>query len=77
MDAAGQRTIALMAQGSHTTVVWNPGAAMPDLPDDTFRQMWCVEAAQVLSPVTVAAGERWVGWQQFDVASDAVARVRQ
>ncbi|MDP3520066.1 MAG: D-hexose-6-phosphate mutarotase [Hydrogenophaga sp.] len=59
------------------TVVWNPGAAMPDLPDDTFRHMLCVEAAQVLSPVTVAAGERWVGWQQFDVASDAVARVRQ
>lgn len=76
VDAGHELTVSQSPTWGHT-VVWNPGAAMPDLPDDTFRQMWCVEAAQVLSPVTVAAGERWVGWQQFDVASDVVARVRQ
>lgn len=54
------------------TVVWNPGAAMADLPGEGFRRMLCVEAAQVLAPVTVAPGARWVGWQQFDVvAGDA------
>jgi glucose-6-phosphate 1-epimerase len=76
IDGAHELVVSQSPTWGHT-VVWNPGAAMPDLPDDTFRQMWCVEAAQVLSPVTLAAGERWVGWQQFDVASDVVARVRQ
>lgn len=49
------------------TVVWNPGAALPDLPHAAHRQMLCVEAAQVWAPVVVAAGQRWSGWQQFDV----------
>ena len=51
------------------TVVWNPGAALPDLPHAAHRQMLCVEAAQVWAPVVVAAGQRWSGWQQFDVAT--------
>jgi glucose-6-phosphate 1-epimerase len=48
-------------------VVWNPGGGLPDLPEAHHRHMLCVEAAQVLAATTVAAGERWVGWQQFDV----------
>jgi glucose-6-phosphate 1-epimerase len=51
------------------TVVWNPGGPMPDLPGEAHRRMLCVEAAQVLQPVAVAAGGRWHGWQQFDVAA--------
>lgn len=65
----GTRTLSITQSSSWGhTVVWNPGAAMPDLPGQTYRQMLCVEAAQVLSPVTLAAGERWAGWQQLDVA---------
>ena len=65
----GARTLKITQSPSWgQTVVWNPGAAMPDLPGQAYRQMLCVEAAQVLSPVTVAAGTRWAGWQQFDVA---------
>lgn len=61
VDAAGQRTIALMAQGSHTTVVWNPGpaiaAAMADLPDEGYRRFVCVETANAADEViTVAPG---------------------
>lgn len=67
IDGAHQLTISQSPSWAET-VVWNPGAAMPDLPGDSYRQMLCVEAAQVLSPVTLAAGERWSGWQQFDVA---------
>jgi glucose-6-phosphate 1-epimerase len=51
------------------TVVWNPGAAkcagLSDMPGDGWRHMLCVEAAQVMPPVTVAAGARWQGWQRF------------
>ena len=53
------------------TVVWNPGAArcgrLSDMPPDGFARMLCVEAAQVMTPVEVAAGEAWQGWQRFTV----------
>lgn len=53
------------------TVVWNPGAALcarlPDMPGDGFSRMVCVEAAQVMAPVVVAAGQTWQGWQRLTV----------
>jgi glucose-6-phosphate 1-epimerase len=56
------------------TVVWNPGrdkcAAMVDLPSDGFAHFLCVEAAQALSPITVAAAANWQGWQRFRVLGD-------
>jgi len=54
------------------TVVWNPGAeraaTLADLPPDGWRSYLCVEAAQVLAPVTVPAGGQWSGWQALQVA---------
>ena len=51
------------------TVVWNPGpdkcATLADMPDDDWRQMLCIEAAQIAHPVRVAPGEEWVGMQQL------------
>ncbi len=51
-------------------VVWNPGralcASLPDMPDDGYRSMLCVEAAKVDTPVLLAPGQRWQGWQQFE-----------
>ncbi len=53
------------------TVVWNPGdvlsARLADLPDDGYRHMLCVEAAAVDTPVALAPGETWQGWQQLTV----------
>jgi glucose-6-phosphate 1-epimerase len=53
------------------TVVWNPAEALcarlADMPDDGWRQMLCVEAAQVHAPITLPAGERWAGWQRLQV----------
>jgi glucose-6-phosphate 1-epimerase len=53
------------------TVVWNPAEALcarlADMPDDGWRQMLCVEAAQVYVPITVPAGGRWAGWQRLQV----------
>ena len=51
------------------TVVWNPGAAkgrlLSDMPADGYAHMLCVEAAQVMQPVTVEAGAQWQGWQRL------------
>ena len=56
------------------SVVWNPGAekcaAMADLPLDGFTHFVCVEAAQVFTPITVAAATNWQGWQRFQVLTD-------
>ncbi len=51
------------------TVVWNPGPALSqqlaDMPDDGYQHMLCVEAAQIDTPVQLAAGGQWQGWQQL------------
>lgn len=61
------RRLALSADGFADVVVWNPGAekaaALPDLGPEAWRQMLCVEAAQISQPVELAAGEEWVGRQ--------------
>jgi glucose-6-phosphate 1-epimerase len=51
------------------TVVWNPAqtlcSKLTDMPADGWRQMLCVEAAQVYQPITLPAGGRWEGWQRL------------
>jgi glucose-6-phosphate 1-epimerase len=39
----------------------------PDMPDDDWLQMLCVEAAQIGRPVTLAPGQEWVARQGFEV----------
>jgi glucose-6-phosphate 1-epimerase len=55
------------------TVVWNPAQdlcqSLADMPEDGWRQMLCVEAAQVFEPIHLPAGERWEGWQQLTVTT--------
>jgi glucose-6-phosphate 1-epimerase len=55
------------------TVVWNPAQALcqslADMPEDGWRHMLCVEAAQVYEPITLSAGGRWEGWQQLTVTN--------
>jgi glucose-6-phosphate 1-epimerase len=51
------------------TVVWNPGPALSeqlaDMPGDGYQHMLCVEAAQIDTPVALASGGHWQGWQQL------------
>ena len=53
------------------TVVWNPAQdlckRLADMPDDGWRHMLCVEAAQVYAPITLPVGGRWAGWQRLQV----------
>ena len=55
------------------TVVWNPAQdlcqRLVDMPEDGWRHMLCVEAAQVFEPLTLPAGERWEGWQQLTLTT--------
>lgn len=60
-------TLQCAAQGFNDTVVWNPGALLsqklPDMNDDGYRHMVCVEAAVIASPVSLAPAEQWQGTQ--------------
>ena len=67
-DGARRVRIAQSPDWAHT-VVWNPGAGrcaqLIDMPPDGYARMLCVEAAQVLAPITVPVGQRWSGWQHL------------
>ncbi|QHI98192.1 D-hexose-6-phosphate mutarotase [Xylophilus rhododendri] len=69
-DGLGRLSIAQDPVYAQTTV-WNPGAELcaklAQMPADGYRQMLCVEAAVVDTPVRVAPGEVWAGAQKLSV----------
>ena len=70
VDGAQQLRIA-QSENLADTVVWNPGeakcASIADMPADGYLQMVCVEAAQVNTPITLAADAHWTGWQSLSL----------
>jgi glucose-6-phosphate 1-epimerase len=64
-----ERSLEIGFDGFPDAVIWNPGAAraatLADMEPAGERRMLCVEAAVVQHPVSVAAGERWIGTQRF------------
>jgi glucose-6-phosphate 1-epimerase len=68
----GDRTLLTISQqGFSDTVVWNPGPdrarLLPDMPDEDWLHMVCVEAACASAPVTIAPGASWEGNQRLCV----------
>lgn len=66
------RTLGITAEGFPDAVLWNPGrkraAALPDMESGSERDMLCVEAAVVQTPVSLAPGARWEGSQTLDAS---------
>jgi glucose-6-phosphate 1-epimerase len=60
-------TLGVSMAGFEDVVVWNPwserAAALPDLPDDDWRRMLCIEAARIGRPIRLAPGAHWQGSQ--------------
>ncbi|MFT4191839.1 MAG: D-hexose-6-phosphate mutarotase [Comamonas sp.] len=67
--AGGGRLRIAQSPSCPQTVVWNPGPelsrTLADLPDEGWRHMLCVEAAHIDSPVELAPGATWEGWQRL------------
>lgn len=67
----GARRVEIAAQGFADVVVWNPGAEacarIGDMPPEGWREMVCVEAAAIGTPVHLPAGECWIGRQTLTV----------
>ncbi len=66
----GARGLRLSQAGFGEVVVWNPGATLAagigDLAPGEHSRFVCIEAAQVLAPVSLGAGARWCGWQAIE-----------
>lgn len=61
--------VEIVSHGFSDCVVWNPGpelgANLTDLEPEGYRRFVCVEAAQVVRPVTLQPGQVWVGGQSL------------
>lgn len=70
-DGAAGRAVIVEKEGFRDAVVWNPGAELarelPDLVDDEYLRMLCVEPGNVGVPVRLAPGESWTGTQRLRV----------
>ena len=65
------RQIAIRQQGFSDIVAWNPGEAMcgtlPDMAPLGYRNMLCIEAAQLSQPVHLDPGQSWMGSQSLQL----------
>lgn len=66
----GSHTLTITGEGFPDVVVWNPwaetGAAIADMPPESYQQMVCIEAAVIGQPVTLAPGASWIGTQHIE-----------
>lgn len=66
-----QQTTVITQTGFSDAVIWNPGAekgsSLSDLEPEGYQRMLCVEAASIMQPVRLAAGEAWSGSQSMRV----------
>lgn len=69
---SGHASLQLFQHGFGDTVLWNPGPALaralPDMPDDDYRSMVCVEAAAIEPPVQLQPGALFTGSQVLQLA---------
>lgn len=65
----GNHHMPIEQDGFGDVVTWNPGeplaARIGDLSPGDYRRFVCVEAGQVMQPVVLAPGERWMGMQRL------------
>lgn len=63
------RALGINAENLPDVVVWNPWEtlckSLPDMPDNGFRRMLCVEAAAVANPIELPPGQEWWGRQSL------------
>lgn len=68
---AALRQVRIGQAGFSDVVVWNPGDAlattMPDIAPGTYRNMLCIEAAQIGTPVRLAPAQSWTGRQMLEL----------
>ena len=68
----GSRVVRISQEGFSDIVVWNPGrgkgAQLADLQQHGYAEFVCIEAASVLTPLTLRPGASWIGRQGFQIS---------
>ncbi|HVF41300.1 MAG TPA: D-hexose-6-phosphate mutarotase [Gemmatimonadaceae bacterium] len=71
IDCTRDTPIEIAASGFPDLVVWNPwkdrAAALPDMGDEDYLRMLCVEAALVANPHSLQPQQSWKGSQRLTV----------
>lgn len=75
IDHEKKRTLVLRKEGMADAVVWNPwdkkAKALPDLGDDDYKTMLCVDSAAIEIPITLKPFEEWKGRQELSTVSSS------
>jgi glucose-6-phosphate 1-epimerase len=70
-DSPRDTRVEITSSGFRDAVVWNPwkdgSSRIADLGKDEYLRMVCVEAAAVMTPVSLLPGASWAGVQRFTV----------
>lgn len=75
IDHEKKRTFVLQKNALPDTVVWNPwdrkAKALPDLGDDDYKIMICVNSAAIDTPILLKPSEEWRGYQELSTVSSS------
>ncbi|KNA06251.1 hypothetical protein SOVF_182860 [Spinacia oleracea] len=75
IDHEKKRTFVLRKDGMPDAAVWNPwdkkAKAMPDLGDEDYKSMLCVDSAAVESQIVLKPSEEWKGYQEISTVSSS------
>ncbi|KAI4348207.1 hypothetical protein L6164_008958 [Bauhinia variegata] len=69
IDHEKKRTFVLRKSGMPDAVVWNPwdkkAKALPDLGDEDYKTMICLNSAAIETPIILKPSEEWKGYQEL------------
>ncbi|KAK4360785.1 hypothetical protein RND71_019737 [Anisodus tanguticus] len=75
IDHEKKRTYVLQKEGMADAVVWNPwdkkAKSLPDLGDEDYKKMLCVDSAAVETPIILKSAEEWKGRQELSTVSSS------
>ncbi|CAL5186291.1 unnamed protein product [Lathyrus oleraceus] len=75
IDHEKKRTFVLQKNALPDAVVWNPwnkkAKALPDLGDDDYKMMLCVNSAAIDVPILLKPCEEWKGYQELSTVSSS------
>ncbi|KAM1511638.1 hypothetical protein ACFX1Z_023298 [Malus domestica] len=75
IDHERKRTFVLRKDGMPDAVVWNPwdkkAKTIPDLGDEDYKTMLCVDSAAIETPIFLKPSEEWKGRQELSTVSSS------
>ncbi|KAK4746694.1 hypothetical protein SAY87_025731 [Trapa incisa] len=75
IDHEKKRTFVLRKDGMPDAAVWNPwdkkAKSLPDLADEEYKNMLCVDSAAVETPIALKPFEEWRGRQEISTVSSS------